>query len=454
MVKKNQRYQGEVTGYTSDGMGVVRVDGQVVFVKEAIAGEVCEFQVETVNSNAAYGRVCRILKPSAHRTQPACPYARQCGGCDFWHMDYEEELRLKARRVADALTRLGGQAELDVPILPAESETAYRNKAQYPVTLVKNKAAAGFFRKRTHQVIPVDRCRIQCRQADLAKDAVLSWMDQYRVAPYDEVSGQGLVRHIYVRTGFATGQVLVCVVVSGKRVPRKQELVRLLQDAVPGLRSVVLSFHPKRSNAVLGEAFETLLGDGTLEDVLCGLRFRLSARSFYQVNHDQAQRLYEAALEAAALSREDTVLDLYCGTGTITLAMARQAGQAIGVEIVEAAIEDARENALRNGITNAEFFCADAGQAAQALAERGVRPNVIVVDPPRKGIGSEVVEAMAQMAPERIVYVSCDPATLGRDVGRLTEKGYRLVKAQAVDMFPRTAHVETVALLSRGAEKS
>ena len=449
MVQKNHIYTGEITGYTSDGMGVARIDGQVVFVKQAIAGEVCDIYIETVNSNAVYGRINKILEPSPHRTPRQCPYAKRCGGCDFWHMDYQEELRLKAQRVQDALTRLGGVPVGTVPILPSPQITGYRNKAQYPVSAQKGQAVAGFYREKTHQVIPVDRCLIQCQAADLAKDAVVAWMNRYHIAPYEESSHTGLVRHIYVRTGFATSQVLVCLVVNGKKLPRQKELVEQLRQAVPGLVGVVLSSNEKQSNVVLGKEFHCLYGQETLEDVLCNLRFRLSAPSFYQVNHDQAERLYGKVLEAAQLTKEDVALDLYCGTGTITLCLARQAGRAIGVEVIPEAIADAKENARRNGITNGEFFCADASQAAQELARRGLRPKVIVVDPPRKGIGPQVIEAMAAMGPERIVYVSCDPATLGRDVGRLTHHGYELSQVQAVDMFPRTAHVETVVSFVR-----
>ncbi len=450
MVYKNETFTAQVTGYTSEGLGVVRKDGQVVFVKDAIAGEVCEVLVETVNSNAAYGRIQKLLKPSVHRVPRKCPYAKQCGGCQFWHMDYEEELRLKAQRVQDALTRLGGVAVGPVPILGSGQIEGYRNKAQYPVGQQKGRAVAGFYRPRSHQVIAVDRCLIQAEAADRAKQAVLEWMNTYRIRPYDEQSHTGLVRHIYVRTGAASGQVLVCLVINAAAAPREQELVQTLRAGVPGLRSVVLSIHEKRSNAVLGDTLRTVYGDGLVEDELCGLRFGLSPRSFYQVNRDQAQRLYELAIEAAALKQGDTVLDLYCGTGTITLAMARHAGKAIGVELVAAAIDDARENARKNGTQNAEFFCADAGQAARELADKGIRPDVIVVDPPRKGLSPDVIQAIGEMDPQRVVYVSCDPATLSRDVKDVSALGYGLRWVQAVDMFPRTSHVETVVLLSKG----
>ena len=297
-------------------------------------------------------------------------------------------------------------------------------------------------------MVAVERCLILPECADCAKQAVLEWMRQFRVPAYDETQHSGLVRHIFVRHAEATGQVMVCIVANGARLPRENELVDALRDRVPGLRTVVLNTNLRRGNAVLGDETRTLWGDGFIEDVLCGLRFRISPRSFYQVNRAQAQVLYQKALDAAGLTGAETVLDLYCGTGTITLCLARRARQAIGVEVVDAAIEDGKKNAGRNGIENARFFCADAGQAALRLAAEGVAPDVIVVDPPRKGLSADVIEAIAAMSPERVVYVSCDPATLARDVKLLNAKGYALRHAEAVDLFPRCAHVETVVLLS------
>ncbi len=448
-MKKNELYPAGITGYTSEGMGVCRIDGRAVFVKGAIAGERCVVRILKVGSNAVYGKLEQLLEPSPHRIKPACPWFGKCGGCNFHHMDYAEELRLKAQRVTDALNRLGGCQFETVPILGAETVEHYRNKAQYPVAPGKDGPQAGFFRANSHQVIPIDRCRIQTAEADAVKAAVLVWMRKYKVPAYDETAHRGLVRHIYVRTGAASGQLLCCIVANGDSLPHVRDLIDLLQEAAPSLTTLVLSIHKKKGNAVLGSEFKTLFGPGYIEDVLCGLTFRLSPRSFYQVNHDQAERLYELAIGAAGLTGRETVLDLYCGTGTITLVMAKQAGQVIGVEIIPQAIDDARENAARNGIENTRFLCADAGQAAAALAAEHTHPDVIVVDPPRKGLTQEVIAAMAQMAPQRIVYVSCDPATLARDVSRLREYGYEAQWAQAADMFPRCAHVETVIQLSQ-----
>ena len=448
-VRKGQILEVDVTGYTSEGQGVARVEGLAVFVAGAIRGERVKIKIVHLGHTAAYGEIVEILRPSPHRRTPDCPYAADCGGCVFWHMDYEEELRAKAQRVADALTRIGGLDFPQVPITPGPSVTGYRNKAQYPVALVRGKAQAGFFRQRTHEVIPVERCLIQGAEADQARETVIRWMRENHVPAYDEKTGKGLLRHIYVRTAQATGQVLVCLVINGDGIPQEKLLVHNLLTDVKNLTTVCLSIHKKPGNAVLGDKFVTIHGPGYIEDVLCGLRFRLSPRSFYQVNRDQAERLYETAIDLAGLTGRETVLDLYCGTGTITLALAKKAKRVIGVEIIPAAIRDARENAARNAVENAEFFCADASQAAQQFAQTGIRPDVIVVDPPRKGLDETVVDAMAQMSPEKIVYVSCDPATLARDLRRLEGRGYETKTAQALDMFPRCAHVETVVLLSR-----
>ena len=448
-VYKGQVLEVSITGYTSEGQGVARVDGLAVFVAGGIVGERLKIRIAHLGHTAAYGDIVEILEASEHRVQPRCPHAKDCGGCVFWHMTYEEELRAKQGRVADALRRIGGVELAEIPITGSPSVTGYRNKAQYPVGTVFNKPTAGFFRPRTHQVVPVRRCHIQAETADLAKDAVIRWMRQNNVSVYDEQTKKGLVRHIYVRTAMATGQVLVCLVINGDRVPNGSSLVENLLADVKNLSSVCLSIHKKPGNAVLGDRFITLYGEDTIEDILCGLRFRLSPRSFYQVNRDQAEVLYQRAISKAELTGTETVLDLYCGTGTISLALARYAKEVIGVEIIPAAIEDAKENARRNGVENARFLCADAAQAAAKFAAEGIRPDVIVVDPPRKGLDQQVIDAMAQMAPQKIVYVSCDPATLARDLARLREYGYETTEAEALDMFPRCAHVETVAQLIR-----
>ena len=448
MLTKNQIYETVVTDYTAEGQGVAHIEGCAVFLPNAIAGERVRVRIEKAQKTWAAGKIVEILEKSPHRVNRECPVAKLCGGCDFWHMDYEEETRLKADRVKSCLNRIGGENLEAVPILAAPDCHGYRNKAQYPVAAKKGRAYAGFFRAGTHEVVENARCRILPGETDAVKDVVVDYVNQYRVPVYDETAHRGLLRHIYVRRGAESGQILVCLVCNGRQLPRVEELLKRLKN-IPGFTTLVLSVNTRKGNAVLGEEFLTLYGPGYIEDTLCGLKFRLSPRSFYQVNHHQAQRLYQAAIEQAAISKNDTVLDLYCGVGTITLAMAGAAGKVIGVEVVPQAVEDARDNARRNGIENAEFFCGDAGQAALELERSGVRPDVVVVDPPRKGLNADTIEALGRMAPRRIVYVSCDPATLARDVALLKERGYVLNTAQAADLFPRCAHVESICCLVR-----
>ena len=713
MLKIGQIERVEITGYSSEGMGVCRIEGCAVFVPNAIRGELCDVKVTHVSRNSAHGKIERILIRSPHRISRACPEAKLCGGCQLHHMDYAEELNFKAQKVTDALRRLGGvkglppggkvppqgadegtsddwtvpitgadgsgmqnakcklqnegsgirdqrsgavaraicpldeatgtsaySAESPVgsrctsrtaapgatsdafgplgqqatgettdpavgsdpliaPVIAADNDAAapaaeasgdaslrcaavpeavyaYRNKAQYPIGLKNGKPIAGFYKNRTHEVVPIKRCAILPELFDRVKDVVMRWAEEDRVPVYDETTGEGLLRHIYVRKGSVSGQLMVCIVANGDRLPRENRLVHALCREIPGLASVILSVNTKPTNVVLGSEFRTLWGQDWIEDELCGFTFRLSPRSFYQVNHDQAQRLYEKAVDLADLHGTETVLDLYCGTGTITLALSRKAGRAVGVEVVPEAIADAKENAARNGVSNVEFFCADAGEAAkrfaakafplggrchgEAVTDEGASrqlsvsedaavgadahigpacpdeaagsgqqaagddgceatgnrhqasdppvetniacpfspasllaqdeaagsgqqaagddgceaagnrkqetrnemncplspvtchfppPEVIVVDPPRKGLAPEVIDAMVQMAPDRIVYVSCDPATLARDVKLLTAQGYTLTQAEAFDLFPRTFHVETVVQLVR-----
>ena len=547
MLKVGQIDKTEITGYSSEGMGVCRIEGCAVFVPNAICGELCEIKIIHVSQNSAHGKIERILERSPHRIPRSCPDAKLCGGCQLHHMDYAEELSFKAQKVTDALNRIGGQnvplveitgahgmhnakckmqnegtelvggGALDAPLAAPtacgmqnakykmqnmgsvpEAAFAYRNKAQYPVAEQGGKPVAGFYKNRTHEVIPVKRCAILPEVFDRVRDVVIRWAAEDRVSVYDEHTGKGLLRHIYVRKGAVSGEIMVCLVVNGPSLPREQRLVNALRREIPGLASLVLSENTKNTNVVLGDAFRTLWGKDEIQDDLCGFTFRLSPRSFYQVNHDQAQRLYEKAVELAELHGTETVLDLYCGTGTITLALSRSAGRVIGVEVVPQAIEDAKENAVRNGVKNVEFFCADAGEAAAWFASqspvtshqspgdggrgffapprsksfRALRMtgdgetdpsaplrsaqddriggvDVIVVDPPRKGLSPDVIDAMVTMSPARIVYVSCDPATLARDVKLLTERGYALTHAEAFDLFPRTFHVETVVLLRR-----
>lgn len=444
-LEKNRIYRAHIDGYSSEGLGIARIDGQVVFVHGAVRGEICDVLVMKVLKNAAFGKIAALVEPSPARREPDCPYYGRCGGCDFRHMSYEEELWAKRARVQDALTRIGG-AEIAVEeILGAEQPLHYRNKSIYPISPT---GEVGFYRARSHQVVHVEHCLIQKPEADALAQALRDYIARFRVPPYDEATGRGLLRHLYVRTSCA-GESLVCLLVNGSRLPHEEELVAMLRAAAPRLCGVVLGENTRRGNAILGDRYRTLWGRDYLTDTLCGLELRLSVPSFYQVNHDQAQRLYEKALEYAGLTGRELAVDLYCGAGTITQVLARRARHVIGGEIVPETIRDAEDSARRNGVENVEFLCGDASRLAAELRQRGLRPDVICVDPPRKGLAPDVVEAAASMTPGRIVYVSCDPATLARDVARFAPLGYRPVRACAVDLFPGTAHVETVCLLSK-----
>ena len=448
MLTKNEIYETVITDYTAEGQGVAHVEGCAVFIPNAIAGEKCRIRIEKVGKTWAAGKIVEILEKSPYRVNRACPISSSCGGCDFHHMDYAEETRLKADRVRQALNRMGGENFSEMPILSAPTCDGYRNKAQYPVASKKGRVFAGFFRAGTHEVVENKRCLILPQETDLVKDTVIDYVNQNGISAYDEATRKGLLRHIYVRRGAVTGQILVCLVVNGRKLPHAEDLVAKLEE-IPGFTTLVLSVNTKAGNAVLGDEFIPLHGPGYIEDTLCGLNFRLSPRSFYQVNHHQAQRLYETAIAQAGITRDDTVLDLYCGVGTITLAMAKSAGKVIGVEVIPQAVQDAKDNARRNGIENAEFFCGDAGQAALELEAKGIKADVAVVDPPRKGLNADTIEALSRMAPRRIVYVSCDPATLARDVALLKQRGYAVQNATAADLFPRCAHVESVVCLAR-----
>ena len=447
--QKNQIFDLTIDNYSSEGDGIARLDGMAVFVKGALRGERCRVKLLKVGKTAAWGRVEQVVTPSLARIKPDCPHFPKCGGCALRHMSYAEELEFKRQRVEDALRRIGG-LDLSVDVIHgAEAPECYRNKAQFPVSDRSGKLSIGFFRARSHDVIDVERCLLQRPEADAAARAVKGWMERFKVPAYDELTHNGLVRHVYVRTN-RTGESLVCLICNGTKLPHLNALIDALQEAVPGMVGLVLSINREKTNVILGKDYQTLWGQDFLYDTLCGLTFKLSVPSFFQVNPMQTEVLYRKAAEFAGLTGDETVVDLYCGTGTISLVLAGQARQVIGAEIVPSAIEDARENAARNGLANTEFICADAKEAAAELVRRGIKPDVISVDPPRKGMAEEVIGHIASMEPKKIVYVSCDPATLARDLSRFAALGYQAEKAEAVDMFPRTHHVETVVLLSKG----
>ena len=438
-LKKNEIFEAEITGFSSDGGGVCRIGGRAVFVPRAIPGEVWRVRIVKANRTAVWGRGEELLASSPHRIAPACPAYGKCGGCACLHMDYETELSCKLGRVNDALRRIGGLDLRAETILGAEKTEGYRNKAIYNFA---PGPVGGFYRARSHEVIPVDRCLLQPESFDRAKTALLSWMKENDVPAYDETTGRGVIRHMFLREG--KNGLLACIVAAQEVDAAVAQAVRA---ACPETVGVCLCLNDRPGNVVLTEDIRPLWGSDAVEQVLCGARFRLSPLTFFQVNTAQAARLYALAGEYARPAGK-TVLDLYCGAGTIGQSVARDAARLIGNDVVPAAVETARRSAERNGVQNAEYFCGDAAAVARKLADNGLHPDVIIADPPRKGMDESVLHSIASMAPERLVYVSCDPGTLARDLKRLAPLGYRAEKCAAVDMFPRTAHVETVVLLS------
>ncbi len=446
---KNEIINLSITSLSSDGSGVGRHVGMAVFVPYTAPGDEVRIKIVKVRKNCAFGRAEKILTPSPDRIAPDCPAFGKCGGCVYRHLSYGAELRTKEQMVADAMRRIGKIDLAPEPILGAAQPDGYRNKAQYPVSQSDGNLLIGFYAPRSHRVIDCRTCRLQPREFETALAVFDSYIRTYNISCYDEQTGRGLLRHIYLRRAEATGEVMACAVINGQSLPHSPALVELLRQAVPGLKSVCLNINRERTNVILGNACKTLWGDGYITDVLCGNRIRISPLSFYQVNRTQAERLYGKVLDYLSPHGTETVLDLYCGAGTIGLSLARHVRQVIGAEIVEQAVSDARVNAQINGITNARFFCADAGEAASRLEREGIRPDAIIVDPPRKGCSEELLRVITSMSPDKLIYVSCDPATLARDCARLAADGWRVNAYTPVDLFPRTAHCETVCLMMR-----
>lgn len=448
-LRKNQLIRVRIDAYSSDAAGICHASGCTVFVPGTIVGEEWEIRILKVLKNCAYARAEKLLLPSPSRIEPACAHYGKCGGCDLRHMSYDEELHFKLTKVNDALRLIGKQEISASEIVGSERIDAYRNKGILAVGSLDGKAAVGFYRERSHQIIPVELCAIQDELTHRAAKALVAFMNNNAIAPYDEQSGRGIVRHVYCRRAVYTEDRLLCIVARKGFGTKTQALVTTLRRNCPELTGIVLNINKSEGNTVLAGDFYTLWGKNCIRDTLCGLSFDIAPQAFFQVNPPQAEKLYGKALEYAGLTGDELAFDLYCGAGTISLCLARQAGSVIGAEIVPEAIENAKANAALNGIVNAEFICADAGEAAHMLAGRGLCPDVVVVDPPRKGMQTEAISAVASMRPRRIVYVSCDPATLARDILRFNGHGYALQTATVYDLFPRTKHVETVVCLSQ-----
>ena len=451
ILRKNQIIRVTIDAYSSDGFGICRVEGCTVFVPGTIVGEEWEIRILKVLKNCAYARGEKLLLPSPARIDPGCACYGKCGGCDLRHMSYDEELRFKLTKVNDALQRIGKQEILAGEIVGSEQIEAYRNKGILAVGSLDGKAVAGFYRERSHQIIPVERCAIQDELTHRAANTLVEFMNGNGITPYNEQDGSGIVRHVYCRRAIQGDDRLLCIVARRGFGTKTQALIRALRSACPELTGIILNINKNDGNTILAGDFYTLWGKNNIRDVLCGLSFDIAPQAFFQVNPPQAEKLYGKAMEYALLTKDDLAFDLYCGAGTISLCLAQKAGKVIGAEIVPEAIENAKANAELNGMNNVAFICADAGKAAAMLADQGLKPRVVVVDPPRKGMQADAIQAVASMHPERVVYVSCDPSTLARDILRFNNHGYSLEAATVYDLFPRTKHVETVVLLSRNA---
>lgn len=450
-IKKDDIYTLKIEDLGTEGEGIGKVDGFTLFVKDAVIGDVIEAKVIHLKKNYGYGRLMNIVTPSPLRTEPRCPSARACGGCQIQHLKYEEQLKYKQNSVVNLLTRVGKVTDYEMaPIIGMENPFEYRNKAQFPVG--KNKdgdIVTGFYAGRTHQIIDTEQCFIQHPVNESLLKIVKQWMKEYNVQPYDETTGKGLVRHILTRVGFVTNQIMVCLIINGDKLPHSEALVEKLTP-VPHMTSICINVNRSRNNVILGDKVSVLWGQPYIEDYIGDVKFNISPLSFYQVNPVQTKVLYNKALEFAGLTGNEIVWDLYCGIGTISLFLAKHAAKVYGVEIVPQAIDDAKVNGEINGIHNAEFFVGKAEEVLpEHFAKTGERAQVIVVDPPRKGCAQQLLECIVEMQPDRMVYVSCNPATLARDLAYMEDHGYKVDKVQCVDMFPQSCHCESVCLLTR-----
>ena len=454
MITKNQIAEMEITGITNEGSGVGRLDGMAVFVPQTATGDVIKVQIVKVLKSYAYGIVKEIITPSPARIEPDCPVFRQCGGCAFRHINYDEELKVKSSFVSDSFKRLGGFDIECEPILGCTDTESYRNKAQYPVAMQDGKAVCGFYANRSHRVIPYTGCRLQPIIFKKIVEHVMKFINDNKIPAYDETTGKGLIRHIYIRKGFHSGEIMVCL------VSKTKSAVNLMKQMIaetgflakfPDVKSVVVNVNPDNTNVILGENNITVYGSDCIEDVMCSNKITLSPLSFYQVNTEQAEKLYGIAAEFADLKGDEEIFDLYCGAGTIGLSMSDKVSHLTGVEVVKQAVENAKANAEANGITNADFICGDAGEIADRLQKAGKHPDVIIVDPPRKGCDQLTLDAIVKMSPKKIVMISCNPATAARDCKILCseENGYKLERVKGVDLFPKTVHCECCVLLER-----
>ncbi len=464
-VEKNEEYIVEVSGLGFEGEGVAKVEGFPVFIQGALVGEKVKVKIIKVSKNFAFGKLIEVIETSEHRRDPVCSIYKRCGGCGLQHLSYEGQLDFKKNRVKDVLERVGKlKINEDSQVVSTdegvvlhdtigmEEPYRYRNKVQLPVGEENGEIKIGFYAQRSHEIIDMNTCHIQDQVGDKVVALTKEWMKKYNIKPYDEKNHKGTVRHIMIRRGFNTNEVMVVLVTRTKELSHKEEFVSLIRENIKGIKSIIQNVNNKKTNVILGEENITLFGEDHISDYIGDFKFNISPLSFFQVNPIQTEVLYSKAMEYAGLTGKETVFDAYCGAGTISLFLSQKAKKVYGVEIVEQAIEDARVNAKENNIDNVEFIVGKSEEVIPELIEKGIKADVMVVDPPRKGCEKSLLESIGKMQPDRIVYVSCDPGTLARDLAILEGEGYRTVEVQPVDMFPQGAHVECVVKLSRNIE--
>lgn len=449
-VEKNKDYIVKITGMGFQGEGVGKIDDYTLFIEGAIEGEEAKVKVVKAQKNFGFGKLLEVTNPSKYRVEPICPVYKRCGGCQIQHISYEGQLDFKKKRVKDCIERIGKLEDVVIHnTLGMQNPYRYRNKVQLPIGERNGEVVIGFYAQRSHDIIDIDTCYIQDEVADRVINITKEWINKYKIPTYNEETKKGLLRHIMIRKGFKTGDVMVVLVSKDKNVSNLNYFIQRIKDEIEGIKSIVLNINPKDTNVILGEECIVLYGEDHIKDYIGNFRFNISPLSFFQVNPVQTEVLYNKALEYANLTGEEIVFDAYCGTGTISLFLAQKAKKVYGVEIVPQAIENAIENAKQNNVENVEFIVGESETVIPKLIEEGIKADVIVVDPPRKGCEKSLLEAIAKSNPKRIVYVSCDPATLARDLAILNELGYKTNEVQPVDMFPQTAHVECVALIEK-----
>jgi 23S rRNA (uracil1939-C5)-methyltransferase len=445
-VKKNDILEIDISSISHDGFGVGRYENFVIFTPACAEGEKIKAKIIYIKKNMAYAQLEQVINASPSRINPDCDVFSQCGGCVFRHISYRQELIIKQKRVKEALEKIGHINIEPEPIIGCNKINRYRNKAQYPVAY-DNKLLIGFYAQGSHRIISCKSCLLQPKSFENLLNVFEQWIINNNITIYDEDTGKGILRHIYIRQAEATGEMMVCAVINGDDIPKRQSFIEYITKNVPQIVSIILNINKQNTNVILGDKCKTIWGKDTITDILCGLKIEISPLSFYQVNRAQAELLYNIVAEFAQLTGDEILLDLYCGTGTIGLSMAHRAKKVIGVEVVSQAVENARVNAEINNIANAAFTCADAEEAAHRFISDGLKIDVIVIDPPRKGCTPETIDAIVKMQPQKVIYVSCDPATLSRDLNLFEQNNYKCVKVQPVDMFARTSHVETVVLM-------